>query len=136
MTTHTIGTKMSVSVIDSTFMKALGRSIRRKGMSVRAVSATYHLVLRTGCGLKLFTGPCGCYSLGHPTHSVFAPRRHTMTHHVTKRDFILLGGRPSASETKSGPSKDAIRPMLPLGVRNGVTMVNPLTSAHAGVPKA
>lgn len=121
ISTHTVGTKMSVSVIDSNFIDALGGSVRRKGISVVALGATYHHVLRTGCGLKLFSGPCGCYSPGHPTHSVFAHSRQSTTHHVTSRDFILLGGSGRA---------------LPLGTAKAVTIVNPLTSAQTGVPNA
>lgn len=129
MSTHTVGTKISVSVMDRNFIKALGGSIRRKGISVRALGATYHHVLRTGCGLKLFSGPCGCYSPGHPTHSVFAGTRHSTTHEVTTRDFILLGG----SDPSNGPGKG---PLLPFGPGKGVTIVNPLTGDQDGVPNA
>lgn len=102
-------------------MNALGGSLARKGIARRTVGTTYHHVLRTGCGLNLFSGPCGCYSIGHTGGRVFAGRRHTITHGVTSRDLILLGGRNG---------------ILPLTGGNAVTIMNPLTSDHDGVPNA
>lgn len=115
---HTLRTKASVSVISYKFLGALRRSLGRTGMARRRVGVTYHHMLRTGCGLKLFSGPCGCYSTLHTGRGLCAPRRHSTTHTVTTRAFILLGG--------SGG-------LLPLRRGNEVTLVNPVTSTHGGV---
>lgn len=117
---HTLRTKASVSVISYNFLGALRRSLGRKGIARRRVGTTYHHILRTGCGLKLFSSPCGCYSALHAQRGLCATRRHSSTHAVTARAFILLGGS---------------RRLLPLSVGKGVTLVNPVTSTHGGVYK-
>lgn len=118
-TTGTLGTNLSVRVMDAYCLACLGRLIRRKGMGRDILSSTMQHVLRGGCRLKLFRSPFHCYGPRETTEVLGTPRIHGTSLHVTRHSIMLLRGE---------------RSILPLATRaEGVTLVKKLSGSRCSV---
>lgn len=108
-TVGTIGTNISVRVIDCAFIGRLPRLVGRNGIGGSTVSSTIQGVLHVGFQLKLFSGPC--ISRGQ-VRRLCTPSRLRTTGRTTIRSTVLLGGRGRALPLRS--SMGAITIMNPV----------------------
>lgn len=116
----TIGTKISDSLKAGICTRRLITTIGEKSITMTAVSGTMHHVLSLGFRVKLFSSPF--MSRGRTMRLITSSRRAKLTHRMTHRSVILLGGG-------SG--------LLPLGGSvHALTIVNPGTSGICGVLKS